>query len=30
LEATKLIADPSRNFNVIMKDGKVCKTTLGG
>jgi imidazolonepropionase-like amidohydrolase len=28
LENIKLIADPAKNFNVIMKDGKIYKNTL--
>jgi imidazolonepropionase-like amidohydrolase len=30
LENINLIADPAKNFKVIMKDGKVYKNTLGG
>ncbi|HKU08967.1 MAG TPA: amidohydrolase family protein [Bradyrhizobium sp.] len=30
LENISLIADPRKNFKVIMKDGKVYKNTLGG
>ena len=29
LENLKLIADPAKNFVVIMKDGKVYKNLLG-
>ena len=29
LENIKLIADPAKNFIVIMKDGKIYKNTLG-
>jgi len=28
LENIQLIADPWKNFLVIMKDGKICKNTL--
>ena len=28
LENVKLVADPAKNFVVIMKDGKVYKNTL--
>jgi imidazolonepropionase-like amidohydrolase len=30
LENINLIADPAKNFRVIMKDGKIYKNTLGG
>jgi imidazolonepropionase-like amidohydrolase len=30
LENINLIADPAKNFKVIMKDGKIYKNTLGG
>jgi len=30
LENIKLVADPAKNFLVIMKDGKVYKNTLAG
>ncbi|HTE93876.1 MAG TPA: amidohydrolase family protein, partial [Bradyrhizobium sp.] len=30
LENINLIADPAKNFKIIMKDGKVYKNTLGG
>jgi imidazolonepropionase-like amidohydrolase len=29
LDNISLIADPARNFKVIMKDGKIYKNTLG-
>ncbi|HEY0853034.1 MAG TPA: hypothetical protein VGD96_24185 [Bradyrhizobium sp.] len=29
LQDIDLIADPGRNFKVIMKDGKIYKNTLG-
>jgi imidazolonepropionase-like amidohydrolase len=30
LENINLIADPAKNFEIIMKDGKIYKNTLGG
>ena len=30
LEDIDLVADPERNFRVIMKDGRVYKNSLGG
>ena len=29
LENINLIADPAKNFKVIMKGGKICRNTLG-
>jgi imidazolonepropionase-like amidohydrolase len=30
LETVNLVADPAKNFKVIMKDGKIYKNMLGG